>query len=303
MKNQLEVLREKYPNEVSINKKLSSYNWFNTGGDAEIFYKPKDVDQLSAFLKTVKNNYKVNIIGAGSNILIRDGGLQGITIKLGSKFSYTTLIDENIIQAGAGTFDKTVSNFATNHGLSGLEFLSCIPGSIGGAIKMNTGCYENDISKILVSIEAMDHDGNIRTIKAEQIKFIYRGCDLPENLIILSAEFKGQPSNVNEVKKKQIELIQKKRESQPSQIKTCGSTFKNPKDRKAWKLIKESNCDKFSLGQAIISEKHCNFFINNGNATSEEIEGLIYKVKNEVLNKTGVNLELEIKVIGKKRQL
>ena len=303
MKNQLEVLRERYPNEVSINKKLSSYSWFNTGGDAEIFYKPKDVDQLSAFLKTVKNNYKVNIIGAGSNILIRDGGLQGITIKLGSKFSYTTLIDENIIQAGAGTFDKTVSNFATNHGLSGLEFLSCVPGSIGGAIKMNTGCYENEISKILVSIEAMDHDGNIRTIKAEQIKFIYRGCDLPENLIILSAKFKGQLSNENEVKKKQIELIQKKRESQPSQIKTCGSTFKNPKDRKAWKLIKESNCDKFSLGQAIISEKHCNFFINNGNATSEEIEGLIYKVKNEVLNKTGVNLELEIKVIGKKKQL
>ena len=299
MTNQLEALKKKYPDEVLINEKLSNYSWFNVGGPAEIFYRPRDKEQLSTFLKTIKKDFrKINIIGAGSNTLIRDGGLKGITIKLSSKFSFTKLLEDSTIQTGAGTFDKIVSNFATEKGISGFEFLSCIPGSVGGAIRMNSGCYGDEIVKILTSIDVMDLEGNISKIEADKIKFSYRGSDLPEDLIILSAEFKGSLSTAEEVKKKQIELIEKKKKSQPSQIKTGGSTFKNPINKKAWALIKESNCDKLSFGQAQMSKKHCNFVVNNGNATAEEIEKLIKKVKSDVFIKTGINLELEIKVIG-----
>jgi len=179
-----------------------------------------------------------------------------------------------------------------------MEFLSCIPGSIGGAIIMNSGCYGSDISKILLSIKVVDDKGNEKEIKNNEIKFYYRGTDLPKNYIILSAILKGIVSSKKLVTEKQEELIQRKKESQPSQIKTGGSTFKNNNDKKAWMLIQESGCDKFSVGDAKISEKHCNFFVNNGKAKASDIEELINKVKKEVQTKTGVSLELEIKIIG-----
>ena len=163
---------------------------------------------------------------------------------------------------------------------------------------MNSGCYGEEISKILLSIEVMDQKGNIKLIKKEKINFFYRGCDLPEDLIILSVKLKGTLSNKVEIEKKQEKLINKKKNDQPTQVKTCGSTFKNFKKQKAWELIKNSGCDKMQVGQAKISEKHCNFFINNGKTNSKEIEELISKVKNQVFDKTGINLELEIKIIG-----
>jgi len=286
----------KFEDKISINKKLASYSWFNLGGSADLFFNPDNIDQLSLFLK--KNKKKITILGAGSNTLIRDGGIKGTTIKLSSKFSYIKLVDDNIIDVGAATFDKKVSDFAAEKALAGFEFLSCIPGSIGGGVKMNTGCYGEDISKILISIKVIDLKGNIKEINASNINFFYRGTDLPEDLIILSAKFKGLSSKKKEIIKKQSRLISTKKKSQPSQIKTCGSTFKNPINKKAWALIKESNCDKLSFGQAQMSKKHCNFVVNNGNATAEEIEKLIKKVKSDVFIKTGINLELEIQVIG-----
>mgnify|MGYP006086606943 CR=1 FL=1 len=281
---------------IFLNEKLSKFSWFNLGGKAEIFLKPDNEDQLEKFLKG--NNKLITILGAGSNTIIRDGGIKGVTIKLSPRFSYVNLIDKNIIEVGAGTLDKKFSNFATENSLSGFEFLSCIPGSIGGGIKMNCGCYGFTISDNLISIMTIDYKGNKKKIDKEQINFFYRGCNLDENLIILSAKFKGKIDDKKRIIAKQEELLKAKKKSQPKQVKTCGSTFKNPNNIKAWKLIKDSGCENMSVGNAKVSEKHCNFFINDGNTTSQEVEELITKVKNKVFEKTGTNLELEIKIIG-----
>ena len=291
----------KFGNNFNQNVNLSNYSWFNLGGNAEFFFKPNDKNQLLEFLEEAKkNNLKTTILGAGSNILFRDNGVKGVVIKLGPNFSYTKLINKNTIEVGAATLDRNVANFARDNNIANLEFLSCIPGSIGGAIIMNSGCYDNDISKVLVSIKAIDKNSLSEIeIKKEDIKFFYRGTNLSDDLIIISAKFKGVVSKKDEIEKKQINLIEKKKQSQPSQIKTCGSTFKNiSKNKKAWMLIKESGCNLFKEGDAIISEKHCNFFINKGNAKSSDIEKLIKKVKQKVYETTGVNLELEIKIIG-----
>ena len=286
-----------YKERVFYNENLSKYSWFNLGGPAEILFKPDNIDQIKLFINAHRD-YKINILGAGSNTLIRDGGIKGVTLKLSSKFSNVDLLNENSIKVGASTLDKKLADFALNNSISGFEFLSCIPGSIGGGIKMNSGCYGEEISKILSSIEVMDTKGNIREIKREQINFSYRGCNLPNDLLILSANFKGNLSNKSDIEKKQIDFINRKKKTQPTQVKTCGSTFKNSKNKKAWELIKDSGCDKIKVGQAQISEKHCNFFINNGKTNSNEIEELINKVKKKVFDSTGVNLELEIKIIG-----
>ncbi len=294
-------LIKKFGDNISKNIKLSNYNWFNLGGPAEYFFKPKNINQLIEFFEeNKKNKLKITIIGAGSNTLVRDNGIKGVVIKLGASFSSISLFNENIIEVGAATLDRKIANFAKENELSGLEFLSCIPGSIGGAVIMNSGCYGDDISKILVSITAIDiNNCTTKEIKSEEIKFVYRSANLPKNLIITSVKLKGKKTVKDIIEKKQKFLINKKKLSQPSQVKTCGSTFKNLSgEKKAWQLIKKSGCEKFSVGDAIISNKHCNFFVNNGNAKSSDIEKLIKKVKQTVKQKMGINLELEIKIIG-----
>lgn len=295
---------KKFGDNLLENVSLSNYSWFNLGGNAEYFYKAKDKNQLIEFLKEARNkNLKTTIIGAGSNILFRDKGVRGAVIKLGKDFSFIKMVDKNILEVGAATLDRMVANFAKDNNLGNLEFLSCIPGSIGGAIAMNSGCYDNDISKVLLSIKAIHKNGLSEIeIKKEDIKFLYRGNNLPDDLIIISAKLKGTINKKNIIEKKQSDLISRKKTSQPSQIKTCGSTFKNiSKDKKAWMLIKAAGCDNLKEGDAMISKKHCNFFVNNGNARSLDIENLINKVKKKVLEKTGINLELEIKIIGEKK--
>ena len=294
-------LKKKFGNNLSENVKLSNYSWFNLGGNAEYFFKANNRNQLKEFLEEArKKRLKTTIIGAGSNILFRDNGVKGVVIKLGRDFSYTKVIDDNIIDVGAATLDRQVANFAKENNLANLEFLSCIPGSVGGAVIMNSGCYNNDISKVLISIKAVDKNNLSEIeIKKKDIKFLYRGTNLPDNLIIISAKLKGFLSNKDEVSKKQAALIERKKLSQPSQIKTCGSTFKNiSNEKKAWMLIKEAGCIDLKEGDAVISQKHCNFFVNNGKAKSLDIENLIKKVKKRVHEKTGVNLELEIKIVG-----
>ena len=292
---------EKFGENFSTDVNLSNYSWFNLGGNAEYFYKAKDKNQLLEFLKeTAKNDLKLTILGAGSNTLFRDNGVKGVVLKLGKGFSYINLIEKNIIEVGAATLDRKVSDFAKENNLENLEFLSCIPGSIGGAIIMNSGCYDNDISKVLVSITVIDKNTFSETeIKKEDIKFLYRGTNLSNDFIIISAKLRGLVSKKDLIQKKQLDLLKKKKLSQPSQIKTCGSTFKNiSKDKKAWMLIKRAGCHTFKEGDAIISQKHCNFFVNNGKASSSDIENLINKVKKKVYEKTGENLELEIKILG-----
>ena len=294
-------LIKKFNNSISINADLSNYSWFNLGGPAEYFFKPKNESQLIEFLKSNRaNKLKLTILGAGSNTLIRDKGVKGVVLKLSSGFSQIKLIEKDIIQAGAATLDRKVSNFAKDNNISNFEFLSCIPGSIGGAVIMNSGCYDNDISKILISIRAIDINQCIeREITRDEIEFYYRGTNLSKDLIITSVKLKGKIKPKGMIEKIQNELIEKKKISQPSQIKTCGSTFKNlSNDKKAWKLIKDSGCEDLREGDAALSKKHCNFFVNNGKAKSTDIENLIKKVKKTVNEKTGVNLELEIKIIG-----
>ena len=300
MRLEKSYLKNKFSN-IYFDEKLSKYSWFNLGGLAEVFYRPDNKKELSDFLKHVKEkNYSINIFGAGSNTLIRDGGVKGISIKLSSKFSYLKNLENNEIEVGAATLDKKLSDHATKYAMKNFEFLSCIPGSIGGAVRMNSGCYGHEISENIISIEVMNLDGEIKEIKKNKINFFYRGCDLKDDLIILSVRFKVQVGKKEDIKNKQIKLIELKKNDQPTGIKTCGSTFKNPKNKKAWKLIKESNCEKFKVGKAKISEKHCNFFVNEGNSSSSEIEELINKVKKEVKKKTGENLELEIRIVGEK---
>ncbi len=283
------------------NEKLSKYNWFNLGGVARIFFKPNSQSDLKNFLEKYGTKEKnIYILGAGSNTLFRDSGFDGVIIKLGKAFAYINLLEDNKIEVGAATLDKKVSDFALENSISGLEFLSCIPGSIGGAITMNSGCYGYDVSRTFLSLKAMNLNGELRSFNRDEIQFIYRGNNLPKDLIILSVVLQGEPGNKNEIKNKTINLINKKKKSQPSKVKTCGSTFKNPENKKAWELIRLSNCSNLVEGGASISPKHSNFFLNNGNATSLDIETLIEKVKKEVFLKTGTNMELEIKIIGDK---
>ena len=297
MKIAKEELKTKFGKQILIGEKLSTYSWFNLGGPADIFFKPKSVKDIIFFLEELKPQ-KLTIVGAGSNTIIRDGGVKGVTIKLSSAFSHINLDTNNIIKVGASTLDKKVADFAMNNSLAGMEFLACIPGSIGGAVRMNTGCYGDDISKILHSINVIDMQGYQKNILAKEINFSYRGCNLEENLIITSVKLIGKKCLRQKIENKQKAMVERKKNSQPSQIKTCGSTFKNPKNKKAWKLIKESNCENLKVGNAEISKKHCNFFVNNGDATSKELEELINKVKDVVYQKTKINLELEIKIIG-----
>ena len=299
-------LIKKFSRSVSTNIELSKYSWFNLGGPAELFFKPENKNQLIEFLKHIKENkLKITVLGAGSNTLIRDEGIKGVVIKLGPNFSKIELINENTIQVGAATLDRKISNFAKENGIGSLEFLSCIPGSIGGAVIMNSGCYGCDISKVLSSITVIDVQNCIeKQIPREDIDFFYRGTNLPSNLIITAVKLKGTVAEKQLIEKKQLQMLEQKKLSQPSQIKTCGSTFKNlNNEKKAWQLIKETGCDKFFEGDAVISKKHCNFFVNNGNAKSSDIEKLINKVKKTVNDKTGINLELEIKIIGEKKKI
>jgi len=298
--SQIMEVKSRISGKIQFHENLSKYSWFNLGGPAKVIFKPMNLNELSIFLKNIKEFDKIKVLGAGSNTLIRDGGFNGIIIKLGKSFSHLSLLNKNTVIVGASALDKNVSNFAFENSLTGFEFLSCIPGTIGGGVRMNSGCYGEDIEKILVSVQVMDFQGKMKVIYSSDIKFSYRGCNLGNNLIFVSATFKGKSDNKLNIQKKINNLIKRKNEDQPTKIKTCGSTFKNPENSKAWKLIKDSGCGGMEVGDAYISEKHCNFFVNKGKATSKDLEELIYEVKSKVFNKTGINLELELQIIGEK---
>ena len=283
------------------NKNLSKYNWFNLGGPAKILFKANSEEDLKFFLQSnIKDKKNVFILGAGSNTLFRDLGFNGTIIKLGKSFNYINLLDNNKIEVGSATLDKKISDFALENSISGFEFLSCIPGSIGGSVTMNSGCYGFDVSKIFFSLKAMSLSGEIKNFNKDQINFFYRGNNFNKEFIILSVVLQGMRGGKSEISRKRIKFINQKKISQPSKVKTCGSTFKNPKNKKAWELIKLSDCSEMSVGGASISSKHNNFFLNNGKATSKDIEELIEMVKKKVFQKTGINLELEIKIVGDK---
>ncbi len=298
--NNLKNLLKKFEKNIVYNADLRKKNWFNIGGKAKLFYKANDLKELINFLKILDNKEKIHILGAGSNTLITDEIYDGIIIKLGKNFNRMTVLNSNIIISGTAVNDKKLSEFAADNDLSGFEFLYCIPGSIGGAIKMNAGCFGQETKDILISVQALDKKGNVITIPSKEIKFGYRNNDLCNDLIFLSASFKGIKMDSNQIKNNMKKLRIKKDSNQPSKIKTSGSTFKNPineTSKKAWELIKESVSNDIKFGDACISEKHSNFFVNKGEATFEDMKKLINFVEKSVFKKTGIKLEKEIKIL------
>ena len=286
--------------EIFFNQSIKNLNWFNIGGKTKIFFKPKSLKSLIEYLKLYNLRGKIFILGNGSNVLFDDDTYQGTVIKLGKSFSNIALLDNETIIAGAATSQKKVSEFAKDNNISGLEFMSCIPGSIGGGIRMNSGCFKKEFKDILISIQLVDFKGVVRSIPANKINFNYRSIQLPKDLIFLSATFKGNKKNSEEINNYMNELNKVKNMSQPTKIKTSGSTFKNPinqTDKKVWELIRASVPKETSYGDAIISEKHANFFVNKKNAKSVDMKSLINFVKKKVEAQTGVKLELEIVVV------
>ncbi len=297
---QLKDLLKDFGENVSFEHDLKKKNWFNIGGKSKVFFKAENLKELVNFLKKLNNREKIFILGAGSNTLISDSLFDGVVIKLSKNFNNVSLLGDDIIIAGSAVLDKTLSEFAMNNNLSGFEFLSCIPGTIGGGIKMNAGCFEKEFKDILLSIQVIDKVGNVKKILSKDINFGYRKNDLSEDLIFLSASFKGARSKSSEIKNVINKLKSQKEKSQPNKIKTSGSTFKNPvtqTKKKVWELIVESVPLDISFGDAHISEKHCNFFVNKGNASFEDMKKLIDFVTNNVLEKTGISLETEIKIL------
>ena len=296
----LKKLSLEFSNNIKLNYDLKNKNWFNIGGKTKIYYKADNLKELINFLRKLEGKEKIFILGAGSNTLVSDKLFDGVVIKLSKNFNNISLLGEDIIIAGSAVVDKFLSDFAMNNNLSGFEFLSCIPGTIGGGIKMNAGCFGNEFKDILLSIQVIDKIGKVRTILSKDIKFEYRKNDLSNDLIFLSASFKGVKSEFSKIKKETTKLKIEKEKNQPTQIKTSGSTFKNPihqTQKKVWELIKESVPLNQTFGDACISQKHCNFFINNGNATYDDMFKLIDFVSKKVLEKTGIKLEKEIKIL------
>jgi UDP-N-acetylmuramate dehydrogenase len=295
-----EQLFSEFNDNVKFDYDLKKKNWFNIGGKTKIYFKASNLKDLISFLKRIENKEKIFILGGGSNTLITDKTYNGVVIKLTNNFNNISLLADDIIIAGSAVSDKSLSEFAMNNGLGGFEFLSCIPGTVGGGIKMNAGCFGREFKDILISIQAINKIGQVITIPAKDIIFKYRDSNLPDNLIFLSASFKGKKKNSNLINKEIAELKKKKEEAQPTRIKTSGSTFKNPLDqteKKVWQLIKDSVSLETSFGDACISKKHYNFFVNKGDAKFDDMKKLIEFVSESVLKKTGVKLETEIKIL------
>ena len=296
----LQELLSEFSNNLKLDYDLKKKNWFNIGGKTKLYYKANNLKDLIKFLKKIHNKEKIFILGGGSNTLITDKKFDGVVIKLTNNFNNISMLSEEIIIAGSAVTDKLLSEFAMENNLGGFEFLSCIPGTIGGGIKMNAGCFKREFKDILISLQAIDKSGKVLTIPAKDIDFKYRESGLSDDLIFLSASFKGFKKDKYLIEREIKILKEKKEQSQPLRIKTSGSTFKNPidqSDKKVWELIKESVPLQISFGEASISEKHCNFFVNKGNAKFEDMKKLIEFVSEKVFKKTGIKLEKEIKIL------
>ena len=287
--------------KLNFNYDLKKSNWFNIGGKTKVHFKPDSLNELLVFLKKFGNKGKILTLGAGSNVLINDKTFDGVIIKLGKNFSNISVLPNRTIIAGSATTDKKLSEFASENNIGGLEFLACIPGTVGGGLRMNSGCFEKEFKDVLLSVQAIDKNGKVLTIPSSKIKFGYRENDLDKDLIFLSASFRGEFKEKQKIEKFMKTLKEKKNETQPTKIKTGGSTFKNPisqTNQKVWELIKKSVPIDTKFGDAEISDKHCNFFVNRNNASFDDMQKLINFVKEKVKLKTGIKLETEVEIIN-----
>ena len=275
---------------------LGPQTWFRAGGAAEVLFRPADVEDLATFMGALPSDVPVTVLGVGSNILVRDGGVKGVVIRLLRGFTGISVEGQEIV-AGAGALDLNVALTARDHALAGVEFLSGIPGTIGGALRMNAGAYEGDLAQVLVSAEAVDRSGKVHVVPASALGFSYRHSEAPADWIFTSARLRATPGDQLAIARRIAEIDAARTESQP-RSRTGGSTFVNPPGQKAWQLIDQAGCRGLTIGAAQVSEKHCNFLVNLGEATAGDIEGLGEEVRRRVLEKTGVQLEWEIRRIG-----
>jgi UDP-N-acetylmuramate dehydrogenase len=276
---------------------LKDLVWFRAGGAAEVLYRPADADDLADFLAKRHPNTPVTVIGVGSNLLVRDGGIAGVVIRLPAAFGKVD-VDGLRIRAGAAALDSAVSRRAADAGIAGLEFLRGVPGTIGGALRMNAGCYGSEIKDVFVEATALDLNGGKHVLKPADMRFEYRKSNVSADLIFVEAVFEGSHDEPAAVKARMEELLARREESQPIRSKTGGSTFKNPPGAKAWKLIEEAGCRGLRHGEAMVSDVHCNFLINLGEAQASDIEALGEEVRARVKEKSGIELEWEIKRVG-----
>jgi UDP-N-acetylmuramate dehydrogenase len=279
------------------NAPLKHQVWFRVGGEADVLFKPEDGADLEFFLKNIPNKISWTIIGMGSNLLIRDGGIPGVVIKLGKNFT-SIAINGTEITAGGGALDRTVALEAAQNGVGGLEFFVGIPGTIGGAVKMNAGAYGTEVKDCLVSCKILNEKGHVKTYLPHELDFAYRHSKVGDREIVIEATFKGFKEDPKMIQKKLDDLLDQREKTQPIRARTGGSTFKNTPDQSAWKLIDAAGCRGLREGGAQVSEKHCNFLINTGDATAKDLESLGEEVRKKVQETSGIILEWEIKRIG-----
>lgn len=272
--------------------------WFQVGGPADFLFTPEDDADLQMFFQNVPKDLPVTVIGVGSNLLVRDGGVDGVVIRLGRHFAQIEAMGNEVI-AGAGALDLNVATVAMEHGIAGLEFLSGIPGTIGGGVAMNAGAYGREIKEVLVYAEVMLTDGTIQKMTAADLQLTYRHAELPEGAIVLRAVLKGEPGDKETIKAAMTKIQEERASTQPIKSRTGGSTFKNPEGKKAWQLVDDAGCRGLMMGKAQVSEKHTNFLINTGDATAAELEALGEEVRSRVKAKSGIKLHWEIKRIGR----
>ncbi len=284
--------------KLKRNAPLAPLVWFKSGGAAELLFEPADRDDLVAFLSDLDADTPVMALGLGSNMIVRDGGVPGVTVRLGKPFAKIERVDETTLRCGGGASGILVSSTARDAGIKGLEFLRGIPGTVGGFVRMNGGAYGREVVDILVSCSVVLKDGSVEDWSAERLGYTYRHSELPEGAIVVEAVLRGMPGDPAIIGAEMDRIAAAREKSQPLRSRTGGSTFKNPPGHKAWALVASANCRGLRIGDAQVSEKHCNFLLNLGNASSADIEELGEEVRRRVYDRTNVILEWEIQRIG-----
>ena len=279
---------------------LAKLVWFKTGGKADWLFEPEDRADLEEFLARLDGDLPVMALGLGSNMIVRDGGVPGVVIKLGKPFADVTIDDEScIVECGGGAHGILVASAARDCGVAGLEFMRGIPGTVGGFVRMNGGAYGREVSDVLIDCTVIMPNGQCHTLPASDLQYSYRHSALPEGAVVVAARFQGEPGDPEAIGAKMDEIAEARENSQPLRTKTGGSTFKNPPGQKAWQLVDAAGCRGLRMGGAQVSEKHTNFLLNVDNATSADIEGLGEEVKRRVYEHSGVELEWEIQRVGR----
>jgi len=301
MKIDGQALLKKLPavrGRLEANAPLADLTWFRVGGPAEVLFAPADEEDLGVFLRATPAEVPIYVIGVGSNLLVRDGGVPGVVIRMGRAFMDVALEGENLVRAGTAALDVRVARFAAENSIDALTFLRGIPGTMGGALRMNGGAYGGETKDVLIEARGFNRKGELKVLSNAEMKYTYRHCGAPEDMIFTSALFQGRPGNKDEILAAMDKITASREATQPIKTKTGGSTFKNPPNNKSWQLIDKAGMRGFAIGPAKVSEQHCNFLINEGGATAAQIEELGETIRARVKETSGIELEWEIKRIG-----